>query len=82
MLSSLSVRPDTTMTKIEVTRAFYLAGKLKEIGAVLAVERHLALELIHHNKAVAVPPEAAAAEAAAAEAAKTQSRASRKKDSP
>ena len=77
MLSSLSVRPDTTMTKIEVTRAFYLAGKLKEIGAVLAVERHLALELIHHNKAVAVPPEAAAAEAA-----KTQSRASRKKDSP
>ena len=52
MLTSMSARPDLTMTKIEVTRAFCIAGQPQQVGAVIEVKAHLASELIHMNKAI------------------------------
>lgn len=37
--------------KIEVTRAFYLAGKPQAVGSVLDLDAPLARELIHNGKA-------------------------------
>jgi hypothetical protein len=38
--------------KIEVTRAFCIAGERQEVGSVLDVEPKFAAELIHNQKAV------------------------------
>lgn len=54
MLTTLSARPDTTMTQVKVTRAFSIAGQRQEVGAVIDVETHFAKELIHSNKALEV----------------------------